>query len=82
MKEFFMSGLTLMEAQAQLATWLVASTAVSHSQSYTLATESGSRSLTRADAAEIRQHIRFWDKQVRRLSRGGLRTQGVSIDYT
>jgi hypothetical protein len=75
-----MFGLTLEEAQAQLTAWLAASQAVSQSQAYTIATESGSRSLTRADAAEIRKQISFWEKQLRRLSRGGLRTEGVHLD--
>jgi hypothetical protein len=76
-----MSGLTVGEAKEQLAYWLAASRAVSQSQAYTIATESGSRSLTRADAGEIRKNITFWEQRVRRLARGSLHIQGVSIDY-
>lgn len=77
-----MTGITLEEARRQLGMWLRASEAVSQSQSYTIATESGSRALTRADAAEIRQQVLFWDRQINRLSRRGISTRGVFIDHT
>lgn len=63
-----MAGITLAQAQAQLDAWLAASTNVATSQSYTIDTGNGSRTLTRADAAEIRSQIKFWDGQVKRLS--------------
>jgi len=75
-----MSGITLSEAKEQLAYWLKASRAVSQSQQYSIATESGSRSLTRANAGEIQKQIQFWDKRVRRLSQGGIATQEVFLD--
>jgi hypothetical protein len=74
-----MSGMTLSEAQEQLALWLKASTAVASSQSYTIQTENNSRSLTRTDAKEIRAQIVFWDTQVKRLSRGGLRLHRIAL---
>ncbi len=77
-----MSGLTLEQAEAQLAAWLKASEMVSRSQAYTIATENGSRSLTRADAQEIRAQITFWDTQIQRLTRRGIRATGVFLDYT
>lgn len=64
-----MAGITLEQAQAQLENWLAASTAVATSQSYSI----GSRSLTRADASEIREQIDYWQNQVNRLSAGGSR---------
>jgi hypothetical protein len=67
-----MVGITVAQAQEQLSIWLSASAAVAGSQSYAIATEGGSRSLTRADAAEIRQQIAFWNMQVNRLARPGL----------
>ena len=67
-----MNGITVTEAQAQLDCWLAASRAVSQGQAYTIATESSSRTLTRADAKTIQEQIVFWDRQVKRLSRGGL----------
>ena len=60
-----MSGITLAEAEAQLAVWLEANTKVAEGQSYSIK----DRSLSRADAAEIREQITFWDGWVRRLSR-------------
>jgi prepilin-type processing-associated H-X9-DG protein len=75
-----MAGVTLAEAQEQLAFWLKASKAVASSQSYTIHTENSSRSLTRAEAEEIRAQIIFWDGHVKRLSRGGLRVHRITID--
>lgn len=76
-----MAGITLEQAEAQLASWINASTAVAQNQSYTISTDSGSRSLTRANASEIREQIKFWDTQVKRLSRGGIRVRGVTISH-
>jgi len=65
-----MAGITLAQAEAQLTLWLAASTAVAASQSYEIDTGNGRRRLTRADAAEIRQQIEFWDAQVKQLTPG------------
>ena len=59
-----MAGITITQAEAQLATWLAADTAVATGQAYAI----GGRSLTRANAREIRENIVFWDKQVKRLT--------------
>ena len=67
-----MAGITLAQAEPQLASWLAADTAVATGQSYSIA----GRSLTRANAKEIRDNITFWDKQVHRLTRGGIRIRG------
>lgn len=69
-----MAGITLAQAEAQLAVWIAASTAVTSGQSYTI----GTRSLDRVDAAEIREQIQFWDAKVKELARGssGMRVRG------
>jgi hypothetical protein len=67
-----MAGITLTQAETELALWLAADRAVATSQSYNI----GGRTLTRADAGEIRENIVFWDKQVKRLSRSGIRVTG------
>lgn len=77
-----MVGITLAEAQEQLMAWLKASQAVASSQSYTIASETSSRSLTRADAQEIRAQILFWNAQVKKLSRGGIPIRGARIGYS
>lgn len=70
-----MAGITLAQAEAKLSEWMAADTAVSTgNQAYTMA----GRSFTRADAREIRENITFWDAQVKRLSRGGIRVFGVT----
>jgi hypothetical protein len=63
-----MAGITLAQAQAQLDAWLAASTAVASSQSYEIETGNGRRKLERADAAEIRQMIGYWQKLVNNLT--------------
>jgi len=67
-----MAGITLAQAEAKLAEWLAADTAVVSGQAYSIS----GRSLTRANAREIRENIVFWDKQVKRLTRGGIRIIG------
>jgi len=70
-----MAALSLDQAQAHLDGWLTADLAVATNQSYAMP---GGRMLTRAHAAEIRTNIEFWDRQVRRLTGGGLRVRGVT----
>ena len=69
-----MAGITLVQAEAQLAAWIAASTAVATGQSYSI----GGRSLTRANAAEIRESITFWDEKVQTLTRGGRAVRGIT----
>lgn len=64
-----MAGITLAQAEAQLTAWLAASTAVASNQSYSI----GDRTYTKADAVAIQAQLVFWDKQVKRLSRGGIK---------
>lgn len=63
-----MAGITLDQAQAQLDTWLAANSAVASGQEYEIDTGSGRRRLKRADAAEIRQQIDYWDGKVKSLT--------------
>lgn len=71
-----MAGITLAQAEAQLAVWLAADTAVASGQSYTI----GSRSLTRANAKEISEKIDYWETKVQKLSSGGggIRLRGIT----
>lgn len=71
-----MAGITLAQAEANLALWLAANAAVATSQSYSIK----DRSLTRADAGEIRQQIDYWQGWVMKLtaqSTGRRRTRYV-----
>jgi hypothetical protein len=63
-----LSGITLAQAQTQLSAWLAASAAVAQSQSYTIESGGSKRALTRADAAEIRNQIEFWERKIAELS--------------
>jgi hypothetical protein len=73
-----MAGITLDQAEAQLALWLAASTAVSAKQRYKI----GERELWLTDAAEIRNNIDYWNAKVVSLTasvtgRGRARTMRV-----
>jgi len=59
-------AITLIQAQAHLDAWLAADLATATGQSYRIST----RSLTRADAAEIRRNIEHWERVVSRLESG------------
>jgi hypothetical protein len=69
-----MAGITLAQAEEQLAIWLDAMTAVANGQSIT----AGGRTYTQVDARAIRENITFWEQKVKRLSRGGFRVRGVT----
>jgi Flp pilus assembly protein TadG len=75
------NGLTLIQAKQQLDYWLKASQLAAQGQSYSISTEGGSRSLSRANAKDILAQITFWQRQVNRLSRGGIQvTPAVPMD--
>jgi Family of unknown function (DUF6148) len=59
-----MAGITLLQAQTQLAAYLAAETAVLSGQKYEIA----GRSLQRADLGQIREGIGTWDARVKTLS--------------
>lgn len=61
--------ISLATAQSQLTAWLAASAAAAGNQSYEIDTGGTRRKLTRADAAEIRQQIIFWQNIVARATR-------------
>jgi hypothetical protein len=72
-----MAGITLEQAQAKLDAWMAADDAVAGGQSYSI----GGRSLTRANAAEIRANIEFWERRVIRLSNGsGIRVRQGQVN--
>lgn len=67
-----MASWTLEQAKQHLQVWLDADIALATGKEYRL----GSRTLTRADAAEIAERIRYWSREVSRLEagrRGGAR---------
>ncbi len=59
-----MAGITLSQAEAQLAVWMAASEKVAQGQSYAI----GGHTLTRADARAIQQQVDYWDKKCQELS--------------
>ena len=67
-----MAGITFDEAQTHLSTWLDAHKAVAKGQSFSIS----GKTYTRADAQVIRENIEFWDRYVKRLSRGGIKIFG------
>lgn len=69
-----MAGILLAQAEAQLTQWLAADAAVARRQSYTI----GDRSMSSANAKEILENIKYWEKRVIALSGGGMRVRGVT----
>jgi hypothetical protein len=67
-----MAGLTAAIAQARLDSWLAADEAVAANQSYTI----NNRTLTRANAKEIRDNIDFWSKKIEELTARETRRRG------
>ena len=65
------SGWTLEIARTHLNAYLEADLALATGKSYRI----GSRNLTRADAAEIKERIQFWSNEVERLEAG--RKKGI-----
>lgn len=59
-----MAGITQAQAEAQLALYLAAEEKVLAGQSYEIA----GRKLTRADLAEVRSGIEYWDSKVKTLN--------------
>lgn len=70
-----MAGITLAQAEAQLALWIDADTKVAAGQAYEIA----GRKLTRADAGEITRKIDYWNGKVQSLSSGGGRTRTMRV---
>lgn len=71
-------GISRDTAQQHLDAWLAADMAVSRGQRYKIA----DRELTRADAAEIRKNIDYWQGHVSRAVRGGRRmTIGYGVKH-
>lgn len=60
-----MSGITLAQAEAQLAVWLAASEKIAAKQSYAI----NGRSLTFADLADVQKQIDYWQNWVTKLTR-------------
>ena len=58
-----MGGITLETARKHLDAWLEAELTCTTNQSYTI----GSRTLTRADLAEIGERIKYWNGLVNQL---------------
>lgn len=71
-----MAGITLAQAEAKLAEYLAAETKALESQELGIK----DRKVVRAELASIRDGIKYWDDQVKRLSTGrtGRRMRGIT----
>lgn len=73
-----MAGITLAQAETQLAAWLAASAAIAKNQSYEIDTGSGGRrAMTRADAGKCREMIDYWQGRVAELTAAAISTSGA-----
>lgn len=71
-----MAGITLAQAEAKLTTWMDAEDKIAQGQEYQI----GSRRLKRADLAEVREQITYWNSWVNKLSNGGgARVRGLTL---
>ena len=70
-----MAGITLAQAEAQLAAWLAASIQVAAGQSVSIS----GKSLTMVDSTKIQQQIDYWQLKVDVLSGGADYRRGPSI---
>ncbi|MBF0308119.1 MAG: hypothetical protein HQL56_01135 [Magnetococcales bacterium] len=61
-------------AQTHLDEWLAADLAVAKNQAYQIA----GRTITRADAKEIRENIDYWQNQLSRARRSGIRIRSIT----
>jgi uncharacterized small protein (DUF1192 family) len=56
--------MTLTEANQHLQAWLAADLALAEGQELRI----GSRTLTRSNAAEVKERVAYWQREVNRLS--------------
>lgn len=70
-----MAGITLAQAEAQLALYLAAEQAVLSKQAYTI----GGRSLTLADLEDIQAGIKIWDERAKALDTGRAASRARTI---
>ena len=65
-----MAGITLASSEAKLQEYLDAETKILASQSVSM----NGRALTLADLTAVQEGINAWDRRVKRLSRGGIKS--------
>ena len=75
-----MAAITLDDAKAHLAAWMAADLALSTSQQYTIDVSGTRRMLTRANASEVKERIKFWSHTVNQKTRTRVR-YGVPTDF-
>lgn len=74
------NGITLEVAIAHRDAWLNAEISLATAQEYTITNGGASRKLVRADLAEVREQLNFWEGKVERLTPGYRRVHyGVPI---
>lgn len=67
-----MAGITLAQAETQLALWLTADAALIDGQEFELNINGVLRRVRLTDAALISRNIDMWDKRCKQLTRGGI----------
>ena len=68
-----MAGITLAQAEAKLAEYLTAETAILAGQSVSM----NGRALTRADLNAVHAGIETWNRRVQQLDRGSMKSYNV-----
>jgi hypothetical protein len=74
------SGITLEIAITHRDAWLAAELALATAQEYTISNGATVRKLVRADLAEVRKQVEYWEGKVRNLTPGSRRVRyGVPL---
>lgn len=71
-------ALTSTQAQTALDAWIAADLAVAKGQSYSM----NGRSLTLANAKEIREQIQYWERRVAALTGGSSQGGAALADFS
>lgn len=63
-----MAAWNLITAQEHLAAWMLAEMNLASAQEYSINTGGSSRTLKRSDLGQVQSQIRFWRREVEKLS--------------
>jgi hypothetical protein len=77
-----MAMITLDIAQQHLEAWLQADIALARAKSYMVTTPNGSTQVTRADLADVKKQIAYWQTQVNILTDNTERSRFSKAQFT
>jgi hypothetical protein len=75
------NAINLATAIAHRDAWLAAELALATAQEYSITTGGSTRRLVRADIAEVRNQLEFWESKVRALTPGANRRVRFGVPH-